>query len=156
MNVIICNIGVSSLRVINLILMSTQRNTLRAHVGYDMISICIFKEQKGGGFKASYVVFRSLSKPSHFSVSISHRSVKSRLLKPLDVALLLQDVALRPYPSVTSLSLYRAFLSNFEESDYGFRLVKYDHPLFSGISFQPIVSPLVCPIKRQLLHTGEE
>jgi hypothetical protein len=77
-------------------------------------------------------------------------------LKPLDIALLLQDVALRPYPSVTSFSFYRTFLASFEESDYGFPLVKYDHPLFSGISFQPNVSPLVCPIKHQLLHTGEE
>jgi len=92
------------------------------------MNLYLLKSRRGGGFKAFYVVVRSSSKPSH--VSPSHRSAKSQLLKPLDIALLLQDVSLRPYPSVTSLSLYRSFLASFEESDYGFRLVKYDRPLF--------------------------
>jgi len=57
--------------------------------------MCIFKEQQGGGgeFKAHYAVVRSSSKPSN--ASISHRPVKSQILQPLDIALILQDVELR-------------------------------------------------------------
>jgi len=54
------------------------------------------RKEGGGGeeFKASYVVVRFSSKPSN--VYISHRPVTSQLLQPLDIALLLQDVELRP------------------------------------------------------------
>ena len=51
------------------------------------------RKEGGGWFKASYVAVRSSSKKSN--VSISHRPVKSQILQPLDIALLLQDAALR-------------------------------------------------------------